>query len=220
MGDPDAEETELGPLARHDLRDELHQQVRESVAAGARCSSAARCPTARAPSIRRPCSPESSKGMPASDEELFGPVAAILEAEDDEHAVRIANDSPFGLGAAVFTRDLAKGERIARTQLEAGCCFVNDFVRSDPRLPFGGVRSRRSEEDPYSCGKSFRATDANVGDLRAEADEVAKAGIEPPYFPHYYQRCQKPCAASGRAERRWHSLCSLLLQSSKARRMK
>jgi succinate-semialdehyde dehydrogenase/glutarate-semialdehyde dehydrogenase len=78
--------------------------------------------------------------MPAADEELFGPVAAILEAEDEEDAIRIANGSPFGLGAAVFTRDRARGERIAHTRLEAGCCFVNDFVRSDPRLPFGGVK--------------------------------------------------------------------------------
>jgi succinate-semialdehyde dehydrogenase/glutarate-semialdehyde dehydrogenase len=80
------------------------------------------------------------KGMPAADEELFGPVAAVLEAEDDDDAIRIANDSPFGLGAAVFTRDRARGERIAQTRLDAGCCFVNDFVRSDPRLPFGGVK--------------------------------------------------------------------------------
>jgi succinate-semialdehyde dehydrogenase/glutarate-semialdehyde dehydrogenase len=80
------------------------------------------------------------QGMPAADEELFGPVAAILVASDDDDAIRIANDSPFGLGAAVFTRDRAKGERIAQTRLDAGCCFVNDLVRSDPRLPFGGVK--------------------------------------------------------------------------------
>jgi succinate-semialdehyde dehydrogenase/glutarate-semialdehyde dehydrogenase len=78
--------------------------------------------------------------MPAYDEELFGPVAALLFADDEEEAIRLANDSPFGLGAAVFTRDLARGEEIARRRLQAGCCFVNDFVRSDPRLPFGGVK--------------------------------------------------------------------------------
>ena len=78
-------------------------------------------------------------GMPAYDEELFGPVAAVLPSADEPEAVRIANDSVFGLGGAVFTRDLARGERIAR-ELEAGCCFVNDLVRSDPRLPFGGIK--------------------------------------------------------------------------------
>jgi succinate-semialdehyde dehydrogenase/glutarate-semialdehyde dehydrogenase len=78
--------------------------------------------------------------MAAFDEEVFGPVAAIVPARDEEDAVRLANDSPFGLGAAVFTRDLARGERIAARSLEAGNCFVNAFVRSDPRLPFGGVK--------------------------------------------------------------------------------
>lgn len=80
------------------------------------------------------------KGMPAHDEELFGPVAAIIPVDDDEEAIRVANDSRFGLGAAVFTRDVAKGERIASNELESGCCFVNTFVKSDPRLPFGGVK--------------------------------------------------------------------------------
>ena len=79
------------------------------------------------------------KGMPAYDEELFGPVAAIVEARDEADAIRIANDSIFGLGAAVFTRDVARGERVAG-ELEAGCTFVNALVASDPRLPFGGVK--------------------------------------------------------------------------------
>jgi len=78
--------------------------------------------------------------MPAYDDELFGPVAAIIRAKDEDDAIRIANDSVFGLGAAVFTEDLEKGERIASTRLEAGCCFVNTFVKSDPRLPFGGIK--------------------------------------------------------------------------------
>jgi succinate-semialdehyde dehydrogenase/glutarate-semialdehyde dehydrogenase len=73
-------------------------------------------------------------------EETFGPVAAIIPAQDEAEAIRLANDSSFGLGAAVFTRDLERGERIATQELDAGCCFVNDFVRSDPRLPFGGIK--------------------------------------------------------------------------------
>ena len=78
--------------------------------------------------------------MPAYDEELFGPVAAIITAKDEADAIRLANDSVFGLGAAVFTRDLARGEKIAEEAVEAGSCFVNAFVRSDPRLPFGGIK--------------------------------------------------------------------------------
>jgi succinate-semialdehyde dehydrogenase/glutarate-semialdehyde dehydrogenase len=79
-------------------------------------------------------------GMPAYEEELFGPVAVILPADDEQHALALANDTKFGLGAAVFTRDTARGERIAREELAAGACFVNTFVRSDPRLPFGGIK--------------------------------------------------------------------------------
>jgi succinate-semialdehyde dehydrogenase/glutarate-semialdehyde dehydrogenase len=140
MGDPGAEETELGPLARHDLRDELHAQVEKSVAMGARVLLGGKVPDGPGAFYPATVLADVVQGMPAADEELFGPVAAILEASDDDDAIRIANDSPFGLGAAVFTRDRAKGERIAQTRLDAGCCFVNDLVRSDPRLPFGGVK--------------------------------------------------------------------------------
>ena len=80
------------------------------------------------------------KGMPAYDEELFGPVDAIIEAKDEEDAIRIANDSIFGLGGAVFSRDIKRAERIAEEELQAGSVFVNDFVRSDARLPFGGIK--------------------------------------------------------------------------------
>jgi succinate-semialdehyde dehydrogenase/glutarate-semialdehyde dehydrogenase len=81
-----------------------------------------------------------TKGMPAHDEEMFGPVAAIISAPDAEAALAQANDSVFGLGAAVFTSDTTRGERIAAERLDAGSCFVNTFVRSDPRLPFGGIK--------------------------------------------------------------------------------
>ena len=78
--------------------------------------------------------------MPAYNDELFGPVAAIISAKNEQDAVSIANDSIFGLGAAIFTKDISKGEQIAARELEAGCCFINDFVKSDPRLPFGGIK--------------------------------------------------------------------------------
>jgi succinate-semialdehyde dehydrogenase/glutarate-semialdehyde dehydrogenase len=139
MGDPLAAETDLGPLARVDLRDSLHQQVERSVAAGARLLLGGEVP--RGPGAFYPPTvlTDVRKGMPAHDEETFGPVAAVIAAKDESDAVRIANDSPFGLGAAVFTRDTARGERVAR-ELDAGNCFVNALVRSDPRLPFGGVK--------------------------------------------------------------------------------
>jgi succinate-semialdehyde dehydrogenase/glutarate-semialdehyde dehydrogenase len=78
--------------------------------------------------------------MPAFDEELFGPVAALIKVKDENEAIEAANDSVFGLGAAVFTKDIERGEKIAKGKLNAGACFVNAFVRSDPRLPFGGIK--------------------------------------------------------------------------------
>jgi succinate-semialdehyde dehydrogenase/glutarate-semialdehyde dehydrogenase len=139
LGDPLAEGTDIGPQARADLRDELHDQVRASVAKGAKLLIGGEVPPGKGsfypPTVLTGVKP----GMPAYDEELFGPVAAIMAATDEADAVRIANDSIFGLGAAVFTRDLTRGERVAR-ELEAGCTFVNTLVASDPRLPFGGVK--------------------------------------------------------------------------------
>ncbi len=140
MGPPCEDGVSVGPQARRDLRDELHAQVEKSVARGARVLLGASLPPGRGafypPSVLTDVAP----GMPAYDEELFGPVAAVIGARDEREAVRIANDTCFGLGAAVFTRDLARGERIAREELAAGSCFVNAFVKSDPRLPFGGIK--------------------------------------------------------------------------------
>jgi succinate-semialdehyde dehydrogenase / glutarate-semialdehyde dehydrogenase len=139
MGDPLDEATEVGPQARTDLRDDLHRQVAASVARGARCLLGGALPDGPGAFYPPTVLVDVRPGMPAYDEELFGPVAAILTAKDEDDAVRIANDSVFGLGAAVFTRDLARGEAVAR-RLEAGACFVNAFVKSDPRLPFGGIK--------------------------------------------------------------------------------
>jgi succinate-semialdehyde dehydrogenase/glutarate-semialdehyde dehydrogenase len=140
MGDPLDEGVDVGPQARGDLRDELHRQVEASIARGARVLLGGRVPEGPGafypPSVLAGVEP----GMPAFDEELFGPVAAIVAARDEKDAIRLANHTVFGLGAAVFTRDLERGERIARHELQAGSCFVNAFVKSDPRLPFGGIR--------------------------------------------------------------------------------
>ena len=140
MGDPLDEAVDLGPLARTDLRDSLARQVEVSVALGARCLLGGAIPPG--PGAFYPASvlADVGPGMPAYEEELFGPVAAILPVADETEALRVANDTDYGLGAAVFTGDRDKGERIARTSLDAGACFVNDFVRSDPRLPFGGTK--------------------------------------------------------------------------------
>lgn len=138
LGDPQDEATTLAPMARQDLRDELHKQVRASIAKGAK------------PLLG--CEPDASyagypasildavvPGMPAYEEELFGPVASILRVKDEAEAVRVANDTTFGLGGSVWTGDRERGNRVAR-QLQCGAAFVNAVVRSDVRLPFGGTK--------------------------------------------------------------------------------
>jgi succinate-semialdehyde dehydrogenase/glutarate-semialdehyde dehydrogenase len=140
VGDPLDENTEVGPQARVDLRDELHAQVQKSIDQGARCLLGGEVPQGDGAFYPPTVLTDVSKGMPAYHEELFGPVAAIISARDEQEAIALANDSNFGLGAAVFTSDVPKGERIAAEELEAGACFVNAFVKSDPRLPFGGIK--------------------------------------------------------------------------------
>lgn len=140
FGDPFDNESTMGPLARVDLRDELHQQVVKSIEKGAEVILGGEIPR-RKGAFYPPTILENVKtGMPAYHEELFGPVAAVIRASDAKNAIEIANDTNFGLGAAVFTQNIEKGENIAELQLEAGCCFVNDFVKSDQRLPFGGIK--------------------------------------------------------------------------------
>ncbi|MGH9322986.1 MAG: NAD-dependent succinate-semialdehyde dehydrogenase [Vicinamibacteria bacterium] len=140
MGDPMEEDTVVGPQAREDLRDGLHQQVRKSIDGGARLLLGGEIPKSPGAFYPPTVLTNVRKGTPAYDEELFGPVAAIIPVKDEEDAIEVANDSVFGLGAAVFTRDLERGEEIAAKRLHAGCCFVNSLVKSDPRLPFGGIK--------------------------------------------------------------------------------
>lgn len=140
VGNPMDERTEVGPQARVDLRDDLHDQVVRSVGAGACVVLGGAVPDRNGAWYPPTVLIDVQRGMPAWEEELFGPVASVIRARDEEDAIRIANATVFGLGAAVFTQDLERGERIARDRLEAGSCFVNAFVRSDPRLPFGGIK--------------------------------------------------------------------------------
>jgi succinate-semialdehyde dehydrogenase / glutarate-semialdehyde dehydrogenase len=140
MGDPMDENTQIGPLARRDLRDTLHHQVEASLSMGARVVLGGAVPNNPGAFYPPTVLTDVHKGMPAYDEELFGPVASIIPTEDEEQAIAVANDTVFGLGGGVITRDLARGERIAAERIESGLVFVNDAVRSDPRLPFGGVK--------------------------------------------------------------------------------
>lgn len=140
MGDPLNIATDIGPQARVDLRNELHAQVKQSIKKGAKCILGGEIPKGKNAFYPATILTKVKPGMPAYDEELFGPVAAIITAKDEADAIRIANDSSFGLGAAVFTANQEKGELIASTRLQAGACFVNALVKSDPRLPFGGTK--------------------------------------------------------------------------------
>jgi succinate-semialdehyde dehydrogenase/glutarate-semialdehyde dehydrogenase len=140
FGDPFDEDTTMGPLARADLRDELHGQVRSSVEKGAEVILGGEVPLRKGAFYPPTILVNVKPGMPAYDEELFGPVASVIKVKDKQEAIQVANDTVFGLGASVFTSNLKMGENIAEMQLDAGCCFVNDFVKSDPRLPFGGIK--------------------------------------------------------------------------------
>ncbi|HTN19591.1 MAG TPA: NAD-dependent succinate-semialdehyde dehydrogenase [Pelobium sp.] len=139
-GDPLNETTDLGPMANVNLRDDLHKQVEKSIALGAECILGGKIPEGKGAFYPATILTKVKKGMPAFDEEFFGPVATIISAKDAEEAIEIANDSDFGLGGAIFTTDEAKGNNIARNEMQAGSVFVNQGVKSDPRLPFGGIK--------------------------------------------------------------------------------
>ncbi|CAM3122975.1 NAD-dependent succinate-semialdehyde dehydrogenase [Rariglobus hedericola] len=141
MGDPTTAATDFGPLARLDLRDDLHAQVQKSVKRGARLLLGGTIqPKGKGAFYPATVLTDVRPGMPAYDEELFGPVASIIAAKDEADALRIANDSDFGLGAAVFTRNRRHGRTLAIERIEAGMVFVNEQVRSDASLPFGGIK--------------------------------------------------------------------------------
>jgi succinate-semialdehyde dehydrogenase/glutarate-semialdehyde dehydrogenase len=131
----------MGPLARVDLRDNVAKQVQESIAKGAKCILGGEILSGSGffypPTVLTQVQP----GMPAFDEEIFGPVIALITADNEEQAIELANNTAYGLGAVVFTSDPKRGEKIASDKLKAGTCCVNTLVASDPRLPFGGIKS-------------------------------------------------------------------------------
>ena len=139
LGDPSDETTDVGPLARPDLRVQVMEQIRSSARAGAWLAYGGD-EVAGSFAAMQPCVlSEVRPGMTAFDEEIFGPVAAICTAQDEVHALHLANTSRFGLGGSLWTRNVARGEALARS-MECGAVFVNAMVRSDPRLPFGGCK--------------------------------------------------------------------------------
>ena len=137
---PMLEECKMGPMARLDLRDTVHEQVQRSIQKGAKLIKGGTVPEGEGFFYPATLLDNICPGMPAFDEELFGPVIALTTIENEQQGIALANNSSFGLGASVFTRDIDKGEHIARNCLEAGACFVNSIVVSDPRLPFGGIK--------------------------------------------------------------------------------
>ena len=141
MGSPRDEATQIGPQARVDLRDALHKQVKASIDKGARCLLGGEIPSGAGAYYPATILTDVKPGMPAYDEELFGPVAAIIPVKDEAEAIQVANDSIYGLGAALFTADLTRGEILATEQIQAGTVAVNGQVTSDVHLPFGGTKS-------------------------------------------------------------------------------
>ncbi|WP_336359985.1 NAD-dependent succinate-semialdehyde dehydrogenase [Haladaptatus sp. ZSTT2] len=139
VGDPTDEETDIGPQARKGLMEDLHEQVTASVEAGAIVELGGE-PMDRDGYYYPPTVlTDVPDGSPAAEEEIFGPVASVFKVADEAEAIRVANDTNLGLGASVWTADLARGERVGH-RIEAGCVFVNELVKSDPRLPFGGIK--------------------------------------------------------------------------------
>jgi succinate-semialdehyde dehydrogenase/glutarate-semialdehyde dehydrogenase len=139
MGDP-KDDVDIGPMVSIEARDEVHDQVCRSVEAGAKLKLGGVIPKEVGAFYPITLLSEVEPGMTAFDEEIFGPVFTVIKARDEANAIELGNQTEFGLGSAVFTSDLEKGESIAKTQLNVGACFVNDFVKSDPRLPFGGIK--------------------------------------------------------------------------------
>jgi succinate-semialdehyde dehydrogenase/glutarate-semialdehyde dehydrogenase len=139
VGDPTDEETDVGPMSSEDQLEQLHEQVQKSADAGATVLTGGESMDREGAFYRPTVLADVPEGCPADDEEVFGPVAALYEVDDEDEAVAVANDTRFGLGASVWTEDRERGERVAR-RIEAGCVYVNQLVKSDPRVPFGGVK--------------------------------------------------------------------------------
>ncbi len=140
-GDPTSEDSDLGPMARKDLRDELHEQVENSVKKGAAVLCGGNIPDGDGYYYPATVLANVKPGQPAYDDELFGPVASLIKAKDDEDAMRIANDSRFGLGGGIFSEDVDKAVELASKHFDTGMVFINSFGLAQPNMPFGGVKN-------------------------------------------------------------------------------
>jgi succinate-semialdehyde dehydrogenase/glutarate-semialdehyde dehydrogenase len=141
VGDPKEITTNLGPLSSIKQKNEIARQVEKSISMGAKLVYGLLDNHPENAFLMPIVLTDVKKGMPAYHEEVFGPVASVIKVKDETEAIKVANDTIFGLGAGIFTKDIVKGEHIARYHLNAGSCFVNHFVKSDPRLPFGGINT-------------------------------------------------------------------------------
>ena len=139
LGDPMEGTTELGPMAREDLLLDLDAQVKKSVEKGAVLLCGGKRKDMPGYYYEPTVIGNVKKGMPAYSEELFGPAASLIRVRDEEEALFVANDTEFGLGASIWTRDTEKGKHLA-SKIESGSVFLNGMVKSDPRLPFGGIK--------------------------------------------------------------------------------
>ncbi|ABE75635.1 NAD-dependent succinate-semialdehyde dehydrogenase [Psychrobacter cryohalolentis] len=140
-GDPMDDSSDLGPLARKDLQEKLHAQVEESVSKGATISVGGKLPEGKGSFYPATILENVEKGQPAYDDELFGPVASLIRAKDQDDALRIANDSRYGLGGAIFSKDEEKAIRLANEQFDTGMVYINGYGLANPALPFGGVKN-------------------------------------------------------------------------------
>jgi len=140
VGDPTSSETQMGPMARSDLRDGLHEQVRKSVDAGAICSLGGEIPEGKGYFYPATVLENVAPGQPAYDDELFGPVAALIRVKDDAEAMRVANDSIYGLGGGIFSANEDEAMRLARDEFDTGMININGYNLAIPNLPFGGVK--------------------------------------------------------------------------------
>ena len=139
-GDPTKSESDIGPMARKDLREELHEQVEESVKKGAKILCGGKMPDGDGFYYPATVLDNLKPGMPAYDDELFGPVASLIKAKDADDAMRIANASRFGLGGGIFSKDENKARELAKYHFDTGMVFINSFGLAKPNMPFGGVK--------------------------------------------------------------------------------
>ena len=140
-GDPMDDSSDIGPLARKDLQEKLHEQVEDSVKKGATIAVGGELPEGKSSYYPATILENVEKGQPAYDDELFGPVASLIRAKDQDDAMRIANDSRYGLGGAIFSKDEEKAIRLASEQFDTGMVYINGYGLANPALPFGGVKN-------------------------------------------------------------------------------